>query len=127
MSSKPSNSNTDNHYNMTRSLTSPIPLDNELSSIKQSYKENGLIDEQIYSVISNRDDCDNARNANEGVAELGDDKASNTKENMFTPRGGRKFSPDKIKGILIYYIIIFYEHILYKCNIDMKQYIDHKL
>ena len=101
MSSKPPNSNTDNHYNMSRSLTSPIPLDNELSSIKQSYNENGLIDEQIYSVISNRDDCDNARNVIEGVAELGDDKASTTKENMFTPRGGRKFSPDKIKGISI--------------------------
>ena len=120
MSSKPPNSNTHNHYNMSRSLTSPIPLDNELSSIKQSYNENGLIDEQIYSVISNRDDCDNARNANEGVAELGDDKASNTKENMFTPRGGRKFSPDKIKGISINFNIMIY-HYIYKCNIDMKQ------
>ena len=111
MSSKPSNSNTDNHYNMTRSLTSPIPPDNELSSIKQSYKENGLIDEQIYSVISNRDDCDNVRNTIKGVSELVDDKASNTKENMFTPRGGRKFSPDKIKGISIYFNIIEYHYI----------------
>ena len=91
----------DNHYSMSQSLTSTIPLDNELSSLKQGFQPNGLIEEQIYSVINNRDDCDNARNAIENFGDFGKNNLLNGKESILTPKGGRKFSPDKIKGTLM--------------------------
>ena len=101
MSSKPSNPNLDNHYSMSQSLTSTIPLDNEVSSSKHGFQPNGLIEEQIYSVINNRDDCNNARNVIENFGEFDENNLSNGKDIIMTPKGGRKFSPDKIKGTLI--------------------------
>lgn len=100
MSSKPTTSNIDNNYNtMTQSLISSIPLDNQFNSSIQDYQQNnGPMDEELYTVITNGDDCDNAR-AIEDVEELMEAKLSNGKEIEFSPKNGRKFSPDKIKGI----------------------------
>ena len=59
----------------------------------------------FYSVINNRDDCNNARNAIEYFGESNENNLLNGKDSILTPKGGRKFSPDKIKGTLIW---IFY-------------------
>ena len=99
MSSKSSNPNMENNYNMmSQSLISSIPLDNQFnSSIHEYQQNNGLMDEELYTVITNGDDCDNTREI-ENVGELIEEKLSNGKEIHFTPKNDRKFSPDKIKG-----------------------------
>ena len=97
MSSKTINNATDNHYNnMNQSLISPLPLDNQVSSFKHQYEQQGMRDE-VYSSTNNGDTCDNIKELEYFKEEVRDTFTLN-QEASVTPKNARKFSPDKIKG-----------------------------
>ena len=79
---------------MNQSLTSPLPLDNQLNSSKNEYEE---MRNEVYTLTTNGDTCDNTKELEHFQDEIRD-KFIFKEEASLTPNNSRKFSPDKIKG-----------------------------
>ena len=100
MSSKLADSNLpDNQYSIDKLIPASAPLDNQLLSFNKEYeKHQNLVTNNEYSIVKNKDVCDNTIQLNNLGESSQEDNSILDKNSVFTPRNCRKFSPEKIKG-----------------------------
>ena len=89
----------DNQYNIDRSISASVPLDNQLLSFNKEYeKHQNLVTNNEYSIVKNKDVRDNTIQLNNLEEISQEDNSILNKNTVLTPRNCRKFSPEKIKG-----------------------------
>jgi hypothetical protein len=100
MSSKLADSNLpDNQYSIDKLIPASAPLDNQLLSFNKEYeKHQNLVTNNEYSIVNNKDVCDNTIQLNNLGESSQEDNSILDKNSVLTPRNCRKFSPEKIKG-----------------------------
>ena len=100
MSSKLADNNLpDNQYSIDKLIPASAPLDNQLLSFNKEYeKHQNLVTNNEYSIVNNKDVCDNTIQLNNLGESSQEDNSILDKNSVLTPRNCRKFSPEKIKG-----------------------------
>ena len=93
------NSLPDNQYSIDRFIPASAPLDNQLPSFNKDYeKHQNVVTNNEYSIVKNKDVCDNTIQLNNLGKSSQEDNSILDKNSVLTPRNCRKFSPEKIKG-----------------------------
>ena len=93
------NSLPDNQYSIDKFIPASAPLDNQLLSFNKEYEKNqNVVTNNEYSIVQNKDVCDNTIQSNHPGESSQEDKSILNKNSILTPRNCRKFSPEKIKG-----------------------------
>ena len=93
------NSLPDNQYSIDKLIPASAPLDNQLLSFNTEYeKHQNVVTNNEYSIVKNKDVCDNTIQLNNLGESSQEDNSILDKNSVLTPRNCRKFSPEKIKG-----------------------------
>ena len=93
------NSLPDNQYSIDKFIPASAPLDNQLLSFNKEYEKNqNVVTNNEYSIVQNKDVCDNTIQLNHPGESSQEDNYILNKNSILTPRNCRKFSPEKIKG-----------------------------
>ena len=93
------NSLPDNQYSIDKFIPASAPLDNQLLSFNTEYeKHQNVVTNNEYSIVKNKDVCDNTIQLNNLGKSSQEDNSILDKNSVLTPRNCRKFSPEKIKG-----------------------------